>query len=65
MLEIRVVTAEDQFKVNSNKEKKYNYLESIINEEKDFVFNSVQVSVKLLIYDETISSLFWPKKDVL
>lgn len=33
MLEIRVVTAEDQFKVNSNKEKKYNYLESIINEE--------------------------------
>lgn len=33
MLEVRIVTTEDQFVVDSKKEKNYRYLESIINEE--------------------------------
>ena len=33
MLEVRIVTTEEQFKVSPEKEKKYRYLQSIIEEE--------------------------------
>lgn len=40
MLEIRVVTTEKQFVVNTDKEKEYKYLESIINEETNWAESS-------------------------
>ena len=36
MLEVRVVTTENQFVVNADKERNYRYLESIIDEEKEW-----------------------------
>lgn len=40
MLEIRVVTTENQFVVDTNKEKEYKYLESIIDEETNWAEDS-------------------------
>ena len=45
MLEVRIVTTEDQFTVNSDKERNYRYLKSIIDEEKEWSEESNNKSI--------------------